>query len=404
VIRVTAPLWVGLVLGMLVGGIAEFWGIANPETVIRLALWKDRLLVGCLGIASAIGAVTIYGLYALGISMHFSAKPIYIFGVVIGGLLFGAGMAISGYLPGSELMALGEGRRDALYAAPGGVLGAAAWTLVYQTPLGHWLIHTANYGSLIATGSIYHIRPVFTFLIAMVYAIGLLVGVAFLPRYSGGRSCLVHAVSGKTGPAEQGLMSDTVAYLAEGGLNQERLNRFRRTVVTEVPNGNFYSRAKLGTSAVIGVVVVLAIFLRQIFGESTTYSWLAGHLLPHFEYSKVVFKTIGWEPFSALGTFLGALIAALFVSRYFQGFRPVVPPSWRNRFGTSSVKRAIGSFAGFFILMFGARMADGCTSGHILSGGVQMAASAWLFAAAVFIGMVTTARVVYGNTSEKASG
>jgi uncharacterized membrane protein YedE/YeeE len=401
-ITVTAPLWIGLIFGIPIGGIGELWGIGNPETLIRLARWKDRLLVGCIAIASAIGAAALYGLYALGISMHFSPKPVYIFGVVIGGLLFGAGMAISGYLPGSELMALGEGRRDALYAFPGGLLGAAAWTLVYPTAVGHWLVNTANYGSLIASGSIDHIRPVFTFLIAIAYAIALFVGTAFLPRYARGKSCLVQAATGKIDPREQELMSDTVAYLAEGGLDQGRSNRFQRVIV---PNGNFYSRAKLGTSAFVGVVVVLAIFLHQIFGESTTYSWFAGHLLlPNFEYSKLVTQTVGWEPFSGIGTFLGALIAALFVSRHFQGFRSVVPPSWRNRFGRSPLKRAIGSFGGFFILMFGARMADGCASGHILSGGVQMAASSWLFTVAVFIGMIATARVTYGNASEKVSG
>lgn len=63
-ITVTAPLWIGVVVGMLLGGIGELWGIANPETVIRLARWKDRLLVGCIAIASAVGAVTLYGLYS----------------------------------------------------------------------------------------------------------------------------------------------------------------------------------------------------------------------------------------------------------------------------------------------------------------------------------------------------
>lgn len=101
------------------------WGIANPETLIRLARWKDRLFIGCVAIASAVGAIVLYPAYALGVSMHFSPEPIYIFGVVVGGLLFGAGMAVSGYVPGSEWMALGEGRRDALYAVAGGILGAA---------------------------------------------------------------------------------------------------------------------------------------------------------------------------------------------------------------------------------------------------------------------------------------
>ena len=49
-------------------------------------------------------------------------------------------------------------------------------------------------------------------------------------------------------------------------------------------------------------------------------------------------------------------------------------------------------------------MADGCASGHILSGGIQMAASAWLFTAAVVIAMLITARLVYGNVSQKVSG
>lgn len=67
-----------------------------------------------------------------GVDMHFGTKPVYIIGIVLGGLFFGVGMTISRYVPGSEWMALGESRRDVLYAIPGGILGAAAWTLLYQ--------------------------------------------------------------------------------------------------------------------------------------------------------------------------------------------------------------------------------------------------------------------------------
>ena len=302
-ITVTAPLWIGVVFGILFGGVGEVWGIGNPETLIRLARWKDRLLVGCLAIACAIGALALYGLYALGISMHFSPKPVYVVGVAIGGLLFGAGMAVSGYVPGSELMALGEGRRDALYAFPGGVLGAAAWTMLYQTAAGRWLLHTAGYGDVIASGSVHHIRPVFTLLIAAVYAVALLAGTAFLPRYSGGRSWVMQARTGQISPRDQESMRDTAAYLAEGGLRQNCSNRLHSVVAADVPDSNFYSRIKLSTSVFIGLLVVLAIFLHQIFGESTTYSWLAGRLfLPSFDYSNVAIHKVGWEPFSDIGT------------------------------------------------------------------------------------------------------
>ncbi|WP_322860882.1 YeeE/YedE thiosulfate transporter family protein [Mycobacterium europaeum] len=401
-IDVTAPLWVGLIFGVLFGAIGELWGIGNPETLIRLARWKDRLLFGCIAIASAVGAVVLYGLYACGFSMHFSPKPAYVVGVTLGGLLFGAGMAVSGYVPGSELMALGEGRRDALYALPGALLGAVAWTMLYQTAVGRWLVHTANLGNLIASGPIDRIHPGFTFVIAVGYAIALLALVMFLPRYAGGRSFVVRAVRGGSDALDREFVADTAAYLAEGSLYEGRSRWLSRVIKDDVPNSNFFSPVKLGMSAVVGVAAVLAIFFRQIFGESTTYSWIVGNLLlPDFEYSKIMAKRAGWEPLSDMGTFVGALLTALFISRHFQGFRPVIPPSWRNRFGSSRGKRAIASFGGSCVMMFGARMADGCTSGHILSGGVQMAASAWLFTLAVSTSMIVTARVVYGDSSEK---
>ena len=89
----------------------------------------------------------------------------------------------------------------------------------------------------------------------------------------------------------------------------------------------------------------------------------------------------------------------MLISRRFTAFRPVIPPSWRNRFGPSPRKRAIGSFGGSFLVLFGARMAGGCTSGHSLSGGIQLALSAWLFTAMVVIAMFVTTRLVYRDTS-----
>jgi uncharacterized membrane protein YedE/YeeE len=48
-------------------------------------------------------------------------------------------------------------------------------------------------------------------------------------------------------------------------------------------------------------------------------------------------------------------------------------------------------------MIFGARMADGCTSGHILSGGMQLAISSWWFAAFVLAGGTVAARLLYAR-------
>ncbi len=52
------------------------------------------------------------------------------------------------------------------------------------------------------------------------------------------------------------------------------------------------------------------------------------------------------------------------------------------------------SFLGGFIILFGARMADGCTSGHMMSGMMQGSVSGYIFAAAVFLTAIPTAIIV----------
>lgn len=62
-----------------------------------------------------------------------------------------------------------------------------------------------------------------------------------------------------------------------------------------------------------------------------------------------------------------------------------VPPEWEARFGGSIKKRAIASILGGAVMMIGARMADGCPSGHGLSGMMQMSVSSYV-ALAFFFG------------------
>jgi len=49
------------------------------------------------------------------------------------------------------------------------------------------------------------------------------------------------------------------------------------------------------------------------------------------------------------------------------------------------------------LIIFGARLAGGCTSGHIISGMTQLAVSGVLFAAAVFASGLLTARLIKGG-------
>jgi uncharacterized membrane protein YedE/YeeE len=405
-ITFTAPMWVGLLIGFVIGGAAEAWGISNPETLIRLAKWEDRLFLDCILIGFAVATPVIFGLYAAGVGFHWSPKPLYIIGVGLGGILFGAGLAISGYFPGSIWMALGEGRRDAIYAIVGAILGAATWTVIYQTPVGSWLVNTLNFGSLVLGGkkvSPYVIQPLDgltkfdMFIISLIYAAVLFTIAYYMPRYKGGfRSCIRANVEKRMSPIEVQKHIDTAAYLTDGGLPYGEGTIAKKVNEYYATEDNVTRWFMISVAGLVGLTVVLEMFLHQIFGESTTMSWIAGQLfLPDFKYSQIVFKGIGWEPFSDIGTLMGAFFASVFITRRFTSFRNVIPPSWVARFGNNQAVRFMGSFGGAYLMLLGARMAGGCASGHILSGGIQMALSGWEFAFAVFASMLLTARLLY---------
>jgi uncharacterized membrane protein YedE/YeeE len=99
-----------------------------------------------------------------------------------------------------------------------------------------------------------------------------------------------------------------------------------------------------------------------------------------------------------------ALVVMLIVGAYLasrlSGSRQsgCVPSFWKLRFGRSRALRAAAAFAGGAVLLFGARLAGGCTSGHGISGGLQLAASSWTFMGAMFATGIATAFALYGKT------
>lgn len=74
---------------------------------------------------------------------------------------------------------------------------------------------------------------------------------------------------------------------------------------------------------------------------------------------------------------------------------PTVPDTWAKRFGPSRAKRFAGAFLGGAVMLFGARLAGGCTSGHAISGGLQLAVSSYLFLGAMFTAGVGTALALF---------
>ena len=77
-----------------------------------------------------------------------------------------------------------------------------------------------------------------------------------------------------------------------------------------------------------------------------------------------------WESMLVVGLFAGSYLAAHLNNERTDSAMPL---TWVRRFGPSRSKRYAGAFFGGAAMMFGARMAKGCTSGHAITGTMQLA-------------------------------
>lgn len=157
------PLLYALFVGVAMGALIQRAGASSPRMILASLRLENLSIIKFMATTIAIGTVVVY-LLSLVIPMHFDIKPTYVIGVGLGGLIFGTGFAVGGYCPGTCVVGMGEGRRDAWVALFGGIVGALAFTLVYTTIAGA-LIKPMDYGK-ITLATVLHAPP-------LVVAIGL---------------------------------------------------------------------------------------------------------------------------------------------------------------------------------------------------------------------------------------
>lgn len=125
-----------IILAIVIGGAFGFTldrvGATNPGFIIRMLNLSNLHLMKTIMLAIGTGSLLMFGGLLLGVvdPGHMSVKTAY-WGVFVGGLMLGAGFAISGFCPGTSLTAAATGRKDALFFILGGLVGAAAYMGAY---------------------------------------------------------------------------------------------------------------------------------------------------------------------------------------------------------------------------------------------------------------------------------
>jgi len=157
----------------------------------------------------------------------------------------------------------------------------------------------------------------------------------------------------------------------------------------------------LGLLAITSAVATTFLLDRTIYlGTSTTMVRAAGMIERLFFPSSVAesthYNSIGlnfdWQFLLVIGIAIGSFISAKIGGTFKVEF---VPPIWRERFGSSKVKRGVFAFLGGAIAVYGARLADGCPSGHGISGLMQLTLSSFVAMFMFFAVGIIVARAIF---------
>jgi uncharacterized membrane protein YedE/YeeE len=328
-----------LILGFLFGSLLLSARLNRFDTISGMATLENFKVAKAISLAIGAGVILINIEIGLGLGAY-HIKPLLLMGIMLGGLIFGTGMAILGYCPGTVMVSAGEGSLDALIGVLGGLSGGLIYTLTLPT-------FSSSLGPNIGTFSLFTAlgnSPM------IFYPLMLLCGLGFIFA-----AFTIH-----------------------------RLDK---------------STDKSWIFAGLGIAVLNAFvfwYADRPIGASTFFPYLADNISGAVdnEYFKQITKSGSWEvPFLA-GGFLSGLIISLLRKEF---KIKMIHDNWEKYKGNGYGKRAVWAFIGGFILIFGARMAGGCTSGHVISGGMQLAVSSLIFAVFVFAGLLLTGKFFYSK-------
>ena len=120
----------GLATGTVFGALLQRGGLADSRTIVGQLTGDDARVAKTMGAAVAVGALGHQWLKRRGLATV-EPKPMNPVGLVGGAVLFGAGMALSGYCPGTAAAAAGSGRREGVWAMAGMLAAATVFIATY---------------------------------------------------------------------------------------------------------------------------------------------------------------------------------------------------------------------------------------------------------------------------------
>jgi len=334
-------IWI-IVAGFVFGFFLQTAKLNKFDTISGMATLEDYTVAKAILFTIGLSAIIFAILFQLGL-VDFHVKPLLLTGIILGGVLFGAGMAVLGYCPGTMAVSAGEGAIDAIIGIVGGLLGGFLFTVLDPALVPFLGANEGKQSVFSALGN-----PVYYLIFAAI------AGAIFM-------------------------------YLAF-------------YLDKKYPKNKKWLIAGTGLALMNTFFMLKFIFNRPI-GASTAYPYLSDavtHYTSNAYFEKI--QTPGsWELYFLIGAVLAGLVFSL-INKSFN--IKLIFSRWATYKGVKASKRITWAFVGGFFLIFGARMAGGCTSGHIISGGMQLAFSSLLFGLVVFATLLLVGKLFYKTNTK----
>ena len=152
----------------------------------------------------------------------------------------------------------------------------------------------------------------------------------------------------------------------------------------------------------IGLLSCLSFLLSdKPIGCSTAFSRTSGMIERFFRggvvgekaYYKKFAPSIDWEWMLVVGVIVGAFISSNLSGTFGPRW---VPERWAEAFGDVPMTRLAVALIGGILMGLGARWAGGCTSGHGISGTLQLSLASWIAVICFFAAGIIVAGIIYG--------
>jgi len=126
-----ALLPLGVLFGFVFGWLLQRARLTDIEVIIGQLRLTDHTLLKMMVTAIVVGGVGVFFLHSGGFAAY-HIKPANMLAVALGAILFGGGMAIYGYCPGTGLAATATGSLHALAGVIGMLAGAIAFAFSFD--------------------------------------------------------------------------------------------------------------------------------------------------------------------------------------------------------------------------------------------------------------------------------